>query len=67
MGIKLSVPIVLGIWVVAWIALVALLIVYWHSLPMYVSWPLAVFEALLVPDVRTIKKHIFKIDHTRLQ
>lgn len=63
---NLSVPIVLSIWVAVWIALVVLLIVYWHSLPIYVSWPLAVLEAFLVPDVQTIKRHVFKIDDTKV-
>jgi len=60
MGFKLSVPIVLSIWIVVWIVLVAVLIVYWHSFPMYVSWPLAILEALLVPDIRAVKRHILK-------
>jgi Flp pilus assembly protein TadB len=42
-------------WIVVWIALVLLLISYWHTLSSIVAWPLAVFEAYLIPDLRIIR------------
>ena len=33
-----------------WLALVIFLWVKWHSLSAWFTWPLAIFEALMVPD-----------------
>ncbi len=47
-------------WTVIWAAVVVFLWVYWHDLPMSVSWPLAILEAIFVPDLRVLKEHVFK-------
>jgi len=41
--------------VVVWIVVAALLIIYWNALPSYVSWPLAILEALVGSDGRMFK------------
>jgi hypothetical protein len=50
----------LGAWVVIWIAAVVGLLVFWRDLPIWVSWPLAMLEAILVPDFSVLKRHAFK-------
>lgn len=46
---------VLVVWLITWIALGVALILHWHSIPTYVSWPLALLEALLVPNSRLLR------------
>ncbi len=50
----------MAIWIVLWIVLVFLLYWNWHELPRVVAWILAVVEAFLVPDSRTLKRVFFK-------
>lgn len=56
----LQVRLLLGLWVVIWFAVVCVLVTYWHDLPMWVSWPLAILEAIFVPDLKTIKLIFFR-------
>lgn len=42
------------LWAGVWIGLVAVLIVFWKTLPVYVSWPLAVVEAIFAPDLKYV-------------
>ena len=43
-------------WTVLWAAAVLFLIVYWHDLPSWISWPLAILEALTAPDLGVLKE-----------
>ena len=43
------------LWTFIWLLIVLALFVYWKDLPTYISWPLAIFEALVVPDIRMMK------------
>lgn len=47
-------------WTVIWIVAVIVLLAFWQHLPMWVSWPLAMLEAILVPDHRVLKGYFFK-------
>jgi hypothetical protein len=40
---------------VAWVLVIVFLWVYWFDLNVYVSWTLAVLEALFVPDLKSLK------------
>jgi len=57
---KISLRGFLILWVIAWGGLVCALWVYWHSMPKFISWPLAFLEALLVPNVGVVKKYVLK-------
>lgn len=56
----LQVRLLVGVWVVIWFAVVCVLVIYWHTLPMWVSWPLAILEAIFVPDLRTLRRVFFR-------
>lgn len=56
----LHVRLLLGLWIVIWVAVVCVLIIYWHDLPIWVSWPMAILEAIFVPDLKTIKRIFFR-------
>lgn len=58
-NIKLP-PIWVAAWSVAWLSAVVLLIVFWHSLPTYVAWSIAIVEAILVPDLKVIRSSMRK-------
>jgi hypothetical protein len=47
-------------WTLAWVFLAGALIVYWHSMPVWISWPLAIIEAVLAPDPRVLRKYVFR-------
>ena len=48
------------LWAGVWLVLVALLIFFWRSLPIYVSWPLAIIEAFFAPDLKYIKDNYLR-------
>jgi hypothetical protein len=47
-------------WTVVWAGGVVFLLIYWQHLPIRVSWPLAILEALLVPDFKVLKEQVFE-------
>ncbi len=61
---KQLIRIAIIVWTVVWLILVGLLIWNWKSWPMYVTLPLFILEAIFVPDIEAIKKHVFNIDYT---
>jgi hypothetical protein len=46
----------LSVWAGVWLGLVVVLVIFWHRMPIFISWPLALFEALIVPNPYTVKK-----------
>lgn len=50
----------LTLWIVVWLVLLVGLYLFWHSLPAWVSWPLAILEAFLIPDMKVVKKYVIR-------
>ena len=47
-------------WVIVWLVLIVVLILFWWDISPWISWPLAIIEAIFVPDIRNVRKYVLR-------